>query len=918
MNADLLARGFSVFLNYLAEPALRSLLLACVAASGLAACRVQRVRARLMVCTAVLCAALAMPLLGAFVPRLRVAVPAAWMSGLRTSFERGPVRALRNDVTASHAVVRSAETAARSSAGALGASGSALDRPLRRVMKMQAGSSARAKAVEAQAGNAAPVYQLAGSHEMNGASRPAATIRRAATPSSTPRRSLAIPWTALLLGIYLVGFGVLLARVVIGWWLSARLGRAAGDIEDREALRVLRYRAAFAGLADAPRLKESAAVAVPATVGVRRAVILLPANWRTWTGEQFDAIVAHEVSHVARRDALVQLLSLIHRAIFWFSPLGWWLDRQLTDLAEQASDEAALAGGADRARYAETLVGFFAQLGAAPRRVWWQGVSMAKAAKMGSAERRVGRILAWRQAMSMKKSFAVALVAVAAPIIFAAASVDPFIARAQDKPPAPPQGIVQPGGPVAPVLPKAPKAAGVRAVPMPPAPPQGVGNPGPPPAAPVLAGAPSGPLTGVPSQRATPGADRIPAKFLNPDDAPVVISQAWTEAGEPSPNANGIGVPGPGPTSYWPAVTLTNDADEAVVAVKLRFSATSASQAITAVQVRIAPHASYTFKQNSIMQGRPEDMRVQLLGVQFEDGQVWGSMNAPVDARQTWVSVEPGSAEQGRSFSPFAVSAPRAAIAPGAPATVAPVPGYAPSTPVAAMAPGAALEPAQVEAGKAFVNGSYSSYGGGRYVIMSGGDESVEMSGDDEDFQHARELRRKLGTDLIWFERDEKSYVITDAGFIAKAKALFAPEDALSKQQDELSRQQDALSKQQDALSEKQDSVKVTIPDISPDIKRVQDELDALRQSGATQEELGRLQAELGRLQSRMGTFQSEAGAKQSEIGRQQSELGRQQGELGRKQGELGRQQGEIARKASIELRHMFDEAIANGTAKLE
>ena len=100
-----------------------------------------------------------------------------------------------------------------------------------------------------------------------------------------------------------------------------------------------------------------------------------------------------------RRDALAERLSLFHRAIFWFSPLSWWLARHLADLAEEASDDAALAAGADRTRYAETLLGFFAALEAAPGRVWWQGVSMATA---GQAEKRVDRILEWKGSVAMR------------------------------------------------------------------------------------------------------------------------------------------------------------------------------------------------------------------------------------------------------------------------------------------------------------------------------------------------------------------------------------------------------------------------------------------------------------------------------------------------------------------------------------
>ena len=106
--------------------------------------------------------------------------------------------------------------------------------------------------------------------------------------------------------------------------------------------------------------------------------ILLPSDWREWDEEKLDAVLAHEFSHVARRDALTQRISLLYRAIFWFNPLAWWLNRHLAALAEQASDEAALSGGADQNHYARTLLGFFEVLQTAPRRIRWQGVSMAR------------------------------------------------------------------------------------------------------------------------------------------------------------------------------------------------------------------------------------------------------------------------------------------------------------------------------------------------------------------------------------------------------------------------------------------------------------------------------------------------------------------------------------------------------------
>ncbi|MGC1107375.1 MAG: hypothetical protein WA876_12635, partial [Candidatus Acidiferrales bacterium] len=114
MSADSLARVYSTFLTYLAEPAMRSLAIGCVAAIALAAFRVQRVTVRLLTWTTVLCAALAMPFLGAFLPRLPLVVPAApLVHSLQASIQRGPARVLQHNAAASGAFLHSAANATR-------------------------------------------------------------------------------------------------------------------------------------------------------------------------------------------------------------------------------------------------------------------------------------------------------------------------------------------------------------------------------------------------------------------------------------------------------------------------------------------------------------------------------------------------------------------------------------------------------------------------------------------------------------------------------------------------------------------------------------------------------------------------------------------------------------------------------------
>ena len=89
-----------------------------------------------------------------------------------------------------------------------------------------------------------------------------------------------------------------------------------------------------------------------------RPAIVLPGDWREWDAAKLDAVLAHERSHIRRRDPAVQVLSAIHRALLWHSPLSWFLHRRIVRVAEEASDDAAVAATRDRASYAEVLLEF--------------------------------------------------------------------------------------------------------------------------------------------------------------------------------------------------------------------------------------------------------------------------------------------------------------------------------------------------------------------------------------------------------------------------------------------------------------------------------------------------------------------------------------------------------------------------------
>jgi len=247
-----------------------------------------------------------------------------------------------------------------------------------------------------------------------------------------PTAAAAIPWFAGAAAIYAAGALLLLIRAGIGWRMTRRLARDARPVDDGPTLARVRQLAVARGMSGAPRLAEADRLRVPVTMAVIDPIVLLPSDWREWRPETLDAVLAHEVAHAARRDALTRRISLLYRALTWCHPLSWWLHRRLADLAEQASDEAALEAGAERTAYATVLVDFFARVRHEPRRAAWH-LAMARRAD-ADAERRVDRILSWKGGARMRHSrpTLIAIVLGAAPVIVLTAAARPAASVAAD------------------------------------------------------------------------------------------------------------------------------------------------------------------------------------------------------------------------------------------------------------------------------------------------------------------------------------------------------------------------------------------------------------------------------------------------------------------------------------------------------
>lgn len=98
-------------------------------------------------------------------------------------------------------------------------------------------------------------------------------------------------------------------------------------------------------------------VRAPALLGLRRPVILAPHDLAEWTSvEERDAMIAHELAHLARYDHFTNLVPLAVNVIFFFHPLMRYACRQFCLEREMACDDRVIDHGADAAMYAESLV----------------------------------------------------------------------------------------------------------------------------------------------------------------------------------------------------------------------------------------------------------------------------------------------------------------------------------------------------------------------------------------------------------------------------------------------------------------------------------------------------------------------------------------------------------------------------------
>ena len=162
------------------------------------------------------------------------------------------------------------------------------------------------------------------------------------TSSFTPARDLHL-LPVVLFAIWFCGFFLVMQAWGRGWWRLRAAVRASSPLPI-----VLRQRVP---VLSSPRLLE------PGVFGIVRPVLLLPENIHDrLSTAQLNAIIAHEMCHVHRRDNLTAAIHMLVEATFWFHPAVWWIRARLLEERERACDETVLQSGNEAEVYAEGIL----------------------------------------------------------------------------------------------------------------------------------------------------------------------------------------------------------------------------------------------------------------------------------------------------------------------------------------------------------------------------------------------------------------------------------------------------------------------------------------------------------------------------------------------------------------------------------
>ena len=184
---------------------------------------------------------------------------------------------------------------------------------------------------------------------------------------------------------WLLGVAFFSLRTAGGFLLLERERRRSSSIVGPRVLQICYKLQDRIGLSRAITYCECKWLQAPAVIGWFRPIVFLPATALTGLSEeQLQAVIAHELAHIRRFDAFVNVFQVLVETLLFYHPAVWWLNKKIRAEREHCCDDVAVSICGNAFEYARALT---------LMEEWRSAPVFAMAANRGPLTERIVRVL---------------------------------------------------------------------------------------------------------------------------------------------------------------------------------------------------------------------------------------------------------------------------------------------------------------------------------------------------------------------------------------------------------------------------------------------------------------------------------------------------------------------------------------------
>jgi uncharacterized protein YnzC (UPF0291/DUF896 family) len=189
----------------------------------------------------------------------------------------------------------------------------------------------------------------------------------------------------LLVQAWLFGVAIFSLRSAGGFVLLERERRKRASVVSERVLEICYTLQDHLGISRTIQYCECKWLQAPAVIGWFRPIVFLPATALTGLSEdQLQAVIAHELAHIQRLDAFVNVFQVCVETLLFYHPAVWWLNRRIRAEREHCCDDIAVSLCGDAVEYARALT---------LMEQWRSAPVFAMAANRGPLTDRIMRVL---------------------------------------------------------------------------------------------------------------------------------------------------------------------------------------------------------------------------------------------------------------------------------------------------------------------------------------------------------------------------------------------------------------------------------------------------------------------------------------------------------------------------------------------